>query len=183
MSDYDDGSVRLEGFDTLIGRLTVLPGNAKEAALDAMLQIAEEKVMPDAKNTYTPFDLGNLYESGTVWREGDQIILAFGIPGSIAEPYAVEQHENLSFHHDIGGNKYLERPLIAWADRIIEAAGEAVKNVLELNTDRKSFKIITDFPTPTLFDQLVMSKRHLKATPAAPAKPKLGPPRLVKKPK
>ncbi len=63
-----------------------------------------------------PLDLGDLRRSGSVdgpRTDGNRVLAVVGY----GEPYAVVQHENLSFHHDEGQAKYLEEPARRNAER------------------------------------------------------------------
>lgn len=77
----------------------------------ALLQVGEE-IMTNAKQNYVPVDLGALRASGYVEQrnEGSTFIVELGFGGPSA-PYALIQHENMSFNHTTGGPKYLERPV------------------------------------------------------------------------
>lgn len=76
-------------------------------------------VMERAKNL-CPYEEGDLAGSGrvnkaTVNSEGVHITLDFGVEPPI--PYAVDQHENLSYHHPGGKHaKFLEIALMEWAN-------------------------------------------------------------------
>ena len=73
-----------------------------------------EIIMTISKNNFVPVDLGALRSSGHV-REPTRgvgrfisIELVYGGP---SEPYAIEQHENLTFSHTVGSALYLKRPM------------------------------------------------------------------------
>jgi len=182
--DFTLDEVEVDGADVLMARLSVLPSNCKETALQTMLDFCDEHVMPDIKENKVPFRLGALRNSGTVWRDGDVVNMEFGTPGSGAEEYAVIQHETLSFNHPNGGEaKYLENGLDEWAQRIIDAVGESVKNVLEVTSGQQSALYVVS--EHSLKDEM----KHFKtggasASPAAkPKVPHKTAPRLVKKKK
>lgn len=125
--------VEVTGADELIGRLTMLPGMMTATTLQSMLDSAQE-VMTDSKENYVPFLTGKLYESGVVFPsdDGAEVILSYGGPGSGAEDYALEQHENMSYNHPRGGGpKYLERPLAAHTQELIDNIGIALGIQLE----------------------------------------------------
>lgn len=186
----DDWNVSEEGADLLIGRLEVLPGRMKEAALQGMYEFADNIVMPDSKANYCPFRFGYLSGSGVVYRDADKVYLEYGNPQAIgpekgAHPneYAVAQHENLEYKHPGGGGaKYLELPLIKYKDEIIAAAGQEVRNQLEIKgflaNETRTFSNIVLPNFTASFEAEVASGRPMES----PRKP-LGPPRLIKKPK
>lgn len=131
-----------DGADILIGFLQILPQLATAGALEGMLEVGQ-KVMQDSKDNYCPFRLGNLRESGQVYIDDEagpasQVVLSYGGKGAImsesgTDPadYALIQHENLTYHHDIGQAKYLERPMMVWAQRVIDVAGQSVAMFVE----------------------------------------------------
>lgn len=178
--DFTLDEVAVDGPDALIARLSVLPGACEEQALQTMLEICEEQVMPYIKEEKVPFRLGALRNSGSVWRDEHKVInMEFGSPGSGAEEYAVIQHETLSFQHKNGGEaKYLENGLDEWAERIIDAVGVSVKNVLEVTSGNQT--VISTVSTHSMKEEM----KHHGGPIVAPKKPSgKAPPRLVKKKK
>lgn len=80
------------------------------------LRIIGEEIMFDVKASRrgagVPVDKGTLRSSGKVTGPmNDEVELAFG---GASAPYALEQHENLNFHHDIGEARYLVRGIDRW---------------------------------------------------------------------
>jgi hypothetical protein len=150
-------NVTSTGADELIARLTMLPQVANAKAMARMLDVAEQ-CMEDSKENYCPFLNGILRQSGVVYvAEGagvsNEIVLSYGGEGSGAELYAREQHENMSYdHHGIGGPKYLERAVMAWTDRIVQAAGQGVRETVEListgwgSGDWKQIRVLRERP-------------------------------------
>jgi hypothetical protein len=137
--DFDNGYTKVEGAEKLVAYLTVLPGNAKEAALQALLQISEDGVLEDSKENYVPFRLGDLKDSGTAWRDGDVVKIEYGVPPHRSQNYAVEQHEVLTYNHPGGGGpKYLEIPLNMWLERIFTYVAQAVGISLEASNEYAS---------------------------------------------
>lgn len=70
-------------------------------------------VMTDSKRSYVPVKLGTLRGSGhvalpTVTAKEISVALGFG---DASAPYALDQHENLTYKHRVGEAKYLEKPL------------------------------------------------------------------------
>lgn len=99
--------------------------------LAAALYEEAENIMGDSKENYVPVDLGTLRSSGTVEQpeiNGNSINVLLGFGGASA-PYALRQHEDMSLKHDVGGAKYLERPLLkavpGMAQRIAARHGNA----------------------------------------------------------
>lgn len=72
-------------------------------------------VMEDSKANYVPVDQGTLRDSGYVKDpviEGEHISVEMGYGGPDI-PYALIQHEDLTFNHPGGRQaKYLERPML-----------------------------------------------------------------------
>jgi len=71
-----------------------------------------ELIMTDSKENYCPVEFGTLKNSGHVAVDPDKIAVTLGYGGA-AEDYAVVQHENLTFKHEVGEAKYLEKPLFS----------------------------------------------------------------------
>lgn len=82
------------------------------------LRIIGEEIMTDAKASLpgrgVPRDLGTLAASGRVEgpRGDGTVLLSFG---DAASPYALIQHENLSYRHELGEPRYLVRAVDRWA--------------------------------------------------------------------
>lgn len=196
MAGNFDVEVNLTGFEQLIARLTVLPGNAKEGALRGMFTYCDEVMMPDSKENYCPFDLGALRDSGTVFRDENFVYAEYGSPaapgrGKDATPpseYAVDQHENPTYDHRAetghgGGQwKYLEEPLTKHSSRILEAAAEGVDIALEVDTGLGvDIRQISYAGTLGQYLNAAAEKHSHKITKPADKKP--AGPRLVKKKK
>jgi hypothetical protein len=84
--------------------------------LDVGLKQIGEEIMTDVKASRpgkgVPKDTGALSETGVVEGPVDHVVtLAFG---GDAAPYALVQHEKLTFHHDLGEARYLVRGLERW---------------------------------------------------------------------
>lgn len=77
-----------------------------------------------------PVDLGTLKSTGHVslpliTKSSIEVTLAYGGP---AAPYALDQHENLSYQHKGHGQpKYLQYPMEAAAATILKKIGSKVK--------------------------------------------------------
>lgn len=89
-------------------------------------------IITDAQQNYVPVRDGILLASGQVSEpvisETDATV-SIGFGGA-ASAYARVQHEDLTFHHEIGGPKYLERPLLAHADDIKALVAAEMRAVL-----------------------------------------------------
>lgn len=124
----DSEVVRVSGLKSLEENLLMMGQVAMDAAGTEMANIAAE-VIADAQANYTPFRSGDLIASGQsdpyeADRNGikptiTQIAMWFGAPQTgealaagihDTSRYAEIQHEDLEFKHEIGGNKYLEKP-------------------------------------------------------------------------
>lgn len=102
-------------------RAKVFPGKVKRA-----LYREAETIMTDSKENYVPVDQSILKNSGHVIMDKTRIAVHL-LFGGLAEAYAVVQHEVLTFHHTVGGPKYLERPLLARAATILQSIARRVK--------------------------------------------------------
>jgi hypothetical protein len=126
----------LLGSEQLKAALAALGAQAPRVLASAFLQEAEV-VMEKAKEL-TPVDSGNLKSTGRVIPpvlEGDTltVTLTFGGPAANGEEvhYAVYVHENLTARHPVGEAKFLERPVLEWADvaeaRLAAHVGKAIE--------------------------------------------------------
>jgi len=76
-----------------------------------------------------PVDFGTLKSTGHValpliTKSSIEVTLAYGGP---AAPYALDQHENLSYQHTTGQARYLAQPMEAAAATILKKIGAKVK--------------------------------------------------------
>lgn len=86
--------------------------DAARRSAEAALYQGGSIIMTEAKKR-APLDVGTLRNSGYVTlpkREGDDVFVEVGFGGA-AKAYAVKQHEELSYHHEIGEAKYLENAI------------------------------------------------------------------------
>lgn len=67
---------------------------------------------------------GTLRESAKVIEEGDRVGIAF------TDFIAVRQHEDMEYHHDIGGPKFLERALFSEREEALRILAEHFRNTL-----------------------------------------------------
>lgn len=105
----------------LLANLDRLPGVAQRAALEAVTLGAEHILGESTK--LVPIEEGTLSSSGKTSAEmqGGTAVAAI----SYDTPYAVRQHEDMSYRHDPGRTaKYLEGPLMAEAQTVAKIVGE-----------------------------------------------------------
>jgi hypothetical protein len=89
-------------------------------------------IMTEAKKR-APLDVGTLRNSGYVTlpkREGDEVFVEVGFGGA-AKAYAVKQHEELSYHHEVGEAKYLENAINAKEQEIRDRIARLADRALE----------------------------------------------------
>lgn len=70
-----------------------------------------ERIMRRSKAEFVPVDTGTLRSTGHVESFPTRIKIRL-IYGGPSATYALDQHENFTYHHEVGGPKYLERPLM-----------------------------------------------------------------------
>ena len=114
MSDFNPGSIRAK---QSLARKQGVTGADKGLELGAhhLLQVSRKLV---------PHEEGTLENSGkvTVDEATHQAAVSY------STPYAVPQHEDLSFKHDPGRQaKYLEQPMNTEADTMAKLVGREVK--------------------------------------------------------
>ena len=91
--------------------------NIEKKVRDATIKAAEDIALDlaDKALNRAPKDTGELRQSAdpTVEVKGSKINakVTFSAKAPNGYDYALIQHEDLTFHHDIGENKYLEKPL------------------------------------------------------------------------
>lgn len=105
--------VEVQGVDALIRRLKQLEPEAQQATGAALYQEAEQ-IMTRSKQEFVPVKTGVLRGTGHVNEpevHGSTIQVTMGYGGPAA-PYALKQHEDLTFNHPVGQAKYLERPTL-----------------------------------------------------------------------
>lgn len=107
-------SVDLGELNSLVSRLDLGVQITVAAALyEQMLDVMDEAKTLCPKDTHALVNSGRVNQAQL--RGGEvSISLDFGIEPPVS--YALEQHENLSYHHKSGEQaKYLEQPLLEWA--------------------------------------------------------------------
>lgn len=124
-----------DSFDAITRRIHALADEGAQGA-GRSLRIIGETILTDVKASGpgrgVPVDTGALRRSGrAVGPEGAETVkvtLAFGGP---AAPYALRQHEELDYHHEVGEARYLVRGL----ERFAAEGGDAARKALEANMD------------------------------------------------
>lgn len=87
-------------------------GKIRENAGKGLTEAAEH-VLGQAVRV-VPIEEGTLQNSGTTATDAANLKAAIGFGTGAAAPYAVRQHEELTYVHDSGRSaKYLEKPLVA----------------------------------------------------------------------
>lgn len=134
----------LEGIDENIARLDAID-HGLLLEVEKVLYTRAELIMARSKNEFVPVDLGVLKDSGYVQRpvrRGLDIEVTLGFGGA-AQAYAMRQHEDLELHHpplksrkghigsQVGGPKYLERPMTEEEDHVYEALESAIDALIE----------------------------------------------------
>ena len=76
-----------------------------------------------------PVDTGRLKASGKVTAEGtNEVYVSYeAVNPDSGYEYAPIQHEDLSFHHDIGQAKYLEEPFASSIDELVDIVAKYVR--------------------------------------------------------
>jgi hypothetical protein len=131
-------SVEITGIEGVVAKLKLISNEILLQERNAMQSIVSD--LQGEAQRRAPVDTGDLRGSAAssdykgdkppyseVKNEGSQIIGEVGFN----EPYALEQHENLTFSHPKGGQaKYLEGPLTENAQQYKQKLIEAVKQGL-----------------------------------------------------
>lgn len=111
-------------------RLRAYAGRASKAARRGLFEGANA-ILTDAKKR-CPVDLGNLKGSGYATQpeataDGVRVQVGFGGP---ATPYALRQHEELGWHHDVGEAKYLENAVDAKGSEVPRLVAQRVAEAM-----------------------------------------------------
>jgi hypothetical protein len=99
---------------------------AHEAGMNALM--AQAILLKGRSQALCPVDTGTLRNSCVIEQKNDEIIVGYG---GAASSYAAIQHENLSFHHNVGQAKYLEQPATEMEEEIKAAVEKAVVGALK----------------------------------------------------
>ena len=132
-------TVQLEGLDRALAWLDAAPekvGKGLEKGLythAAKVMAESQRIVPVGGPPTSPHDPapGTLKASGTVLppkHEGSTVVVELGYGGA-ASAYAWRQHEDLLYRHKPGQTaKYLERPLLALQDEMLETVVDAIQS-------------------------------------------------------
>lgn len=115
----------VKGLDDILKESARLRERLQHAA-GAGLYAAGNRVMTTAKDGLVPVDHGTLRGSGYVTlpdTEGGGAIVELGFGGP-AEEYAVVQHEEQGFAHEVGTHQYLLKAVQAEADEVPRIAAD-----------------------------------------------------------
>jgi hypothetical protein len=109
----------------VLGALKVAATEAVEAAMAGLVDGGEHVLQ--VSSTLVPLDTADLERSGTI--NEDQANRRVAI--SYDTPYAVEQHEDLTFHHKNGRQaKYLESAHVSERDVVSGLVADRVRTTL-----------------------------------------------------
>jgi hypothetical protein len=129
------GEVKITGGRELVAKLSALADNGRVGhAAGAAIYQEGEAIMARSKEEFVPVDLGALRSSGHVQMpevSGNKATVEMGYGGPSA-PYALEQHEEMGYGHEVGGAKYLERPLLEAVPGMPERLGARMRRELGL---------------------------------------------------
>lgn len=123
--------VEIRGTDDLRKALEALGPKSKRALARALFREGEE-IMGNSKEHHVPVRDGVLRGSGHVQPPevtDHQVVVTLGYGGA-ASAYALRQHEEVGWHHTVGGAKYLERPTLEAAKGMGERLAAEVKKDL-----------------------------------------------------
>lgn len=112
-------SVTWKGLNVVTKRLDLIVTRLKPA-LGGVLYRHLEKVKTRSQGEFVPVKDGILRGSAFVDQptmSPTEIRGRMGYGGA-AGAYAAAQHENMEYHHEVGGPKYLERPLLMSLDEL-----------------------------------------------------------------
>jgi len=115
------------------GKRVVLVARNIGRTMPKDLRLIGEEIMTDVKASApghgVPVDTGALRASGMV-EQIEPLVVELGF-GSAAVPYALEQHENMAYHHTVGEPRYLVRGLERW-----QPGGSNAMKSLKENADQ-----------------------------------------------
>ncbi len=99
---------------------------AEQAGAVSGLRMAAEHLLGESRKQ-VPHETGTLERSGVA--EVDESSMTAAV--SYDTPYAVRQHEELTWRHDSGRNaKYLERPALAEAETMRDLIGASIRRAI-----------------------------------------------------
>jgi hypothetical protein len=98
---------------------------AKQAAMRALKQ--EAVLLKGRSQALCPVDHGTLRDSCVIESDENSVTVGYG---GAASSYAAVQHENMSYHHNVGQAKFLEQPAQEMEEEIKEAVLKAIKEAM-----------------------------------------------------
>ncbi|QMU22893.1 hypothetical protein [Gordonia rubripertincta] len=95
-----------------------------EEAVERGLQTGADLLLEES-NRLAPIETGDLIRSGNTAVDSEEAAVGYNTP------YAIRQHEDLSYRHDSGREaKFLEKALNRNADRIIDTVADEIREHL-----------------------------------------------------
>lgn len=115
----EDGPYTLEwDGDEVLARIGAATFRGRQLAAEHLLQVSSFKA---------PLEEGDLARSGEVSDDGEDVVAV-----SFDRPYAVRQHEELTWHHDEGKQaKYLEEPMTTERETMLKIMAREGRAELE----------------------------------------------------
>jgi hypothetical protein len=109
------------GIATVVVHIGIDNETIKRAAMNALR--AQAVILKGKSQALCPVESGTLRDSCVIDEKDGYITVGYG---GAASSYAAIQHENMSYHHDVGQAKYLEVPATEMEDEIKAAVAKAV---------------------------------------------------------
>jgi hypothetical protein len=109
------------GLTSVIVRIGIDNEAITKAAMRALR--AEAVILKGKSQALCPVDSGTLRDSCVIEEGDNYVIVGYG---GAASSYAARQHEDMSYHHDVGQAKYLEQPATEMEEEIKAAVAKAV---------------------------------------------------------
>ena len=112
--------------------------NSAENAANAMRRGGAKGMKVALKNTLDTSNAQAPHEEGDLTRDGKTVVDMENLRGAVSygysadvRRYVVNQHENMSYHHDAGRNaKFLERAFAETRDQNLEIIAQSIKKEL-----------------------------------------------------
>jgi hypothetical protein len=123
-------SFKITGFRQVQRELYAVGKKFPGIALNGLFRVGEKKIMRPSKKTFTPVKWGNLRATGKVIADKKMLLirLTFGgpvdnwrgpnRPKNSSVNYADYQHKTPGLHHKVGGELFLQKPLLAEAPNL-----------------------------------------------------------------
>lgn len=117
----------MEGIDKMVANAQRVKGRTHDGARKG-LGLAGRNTL-NVSNSQVPHEEGDLERDGGVSVDGERLrsAISYGRSADTAK-YAVDQHENLTYHHDSGRNaKFLENALNSTRAQNLTLLGKSIK--------------------------------------------------------